>query len=191
MDIWTKNQLALCVAFAIPGFIALKTYSIIQPAAQREASQQLVDAVTYSCVNYAILGVPIYWVHKFKLMDTCPGFTLLFAVFVVLLAPALVAVLFARLRASKYFQKFAPHPTSDAWDFVFSQRKPYWMIVSLRAGEKIAGRYDSSSFASSAPAARQLYLQEAWQMSADGGFELMPASTNLSRAFGASRFPAA
>ena len=35
----------------------------------------------------------------------------------------------------------------------------------------IAGRYDSVSFASSAPATEQLYLEENWVLNDDGGFE--------------------
>jgi Family of unknown function (DUF6338) len=64
-----------------------------------------------------------------------------------------------------------PHPTEKPWDFVFIQRKPYWAIVTLKDGMKIAGRYDSASFASSAPAPEQLYLEETWVLNADGGFE--------------------
>ena len=64
-----------------------------------------------------------------------------------------------------------PHPTKRPWDYVFAQRKPYWAIVTLKDGTKIAGRYDSCSFASSAPAGEQIYLEENWVINADGGFE--------------------
>ena len=56
-------------------------------------------------------------------------------------------------------------------DYVFSQRKPYWVIVTLKDGKKIAGRYDAASFASSIPHPEQLFLQENWELNSDGGFE--------------------
>ena len=64
-----------------------------------------------------------------------------------------------------------PHPTVKPWDYVFEKRKPYWIIVTLTDGKKIAGRYDTSSFASSSPALEQLYLEESWTMNDEGGFE--------------------
>jgi hypothetical protein len=54
---------------------------------------------------------------------------------------------------------------------VFGQRKRYWVIVTLKDGEKIAGRYDTKSFASSTPSPEQIYLEEAWNLNVDGGFE--------------------
>ena len=72
---------------------------------------------------------------------------------------------------TKWLQKALPHPTAKPWDFVFSQRKPYWVIITLKDGAQIAGRYDVNSFASSAPAQEQLYLEEAWVLSSGDGFE--------------------
>jgi hypothetical protein len=51
------------------------------------------------------------------------------------------------------------------------------MIVTLKDGSKIAGRYDTESFTSSAPAREQLYLEETWVLNDDGGFERPRAGT--------------
>ncbi len=51
------------------------------------------------------------------------------------------------------------------------------MIVALKDGTKISGSYDSASFASSAPAEEQLYLEEAWVLNDDGGFDRRREST--------------
>jgi hypothetical protein len=68
------------------------------------------------------------------------------------------------------FQRNAPHPTAKPWDFVFSQRKSYWLKVVLNDGTTIAGRYGPKSFASSAPAEEQIYLEESWLLNDKGGF---------------------
>src|SRR5690606_8751642 len=70
-----------------------------------------------------------------------------------------------------FLQSFFPHPIAKPWDYVFSQRKRYWVLATLKDGRQVAGRYDAKSFSSSAPAPEQLYLEEAWVLNSDGGFE--------------------
>ena len=72
------------------------------------------------------------------------------------------------LRRTDLLQRALPHPTEKPWDFVFGKRNPYWAIVTLQDNSKIAGRYGMKSFASSAPAPVQLYLEEAWVYKDDG-----------------------
>ena len=81
------------------------------------------------------------------------------------------ACLLRKLRTTQFFQSALPHPIGKPWDYVFSQRKPFWIIVYLKDGKRIGGRYDSQSFASSAPSAEQLYLQETWEINSAGGLE--------------------
>ena len=54
------------------------------------------------------------------------------------------------------------------WDYVFSRRQAYWVIVHLRDGRKIGGRFDRKSFASSYPADEQIYIEEVWRLDEDG-----------------------
>lgn len=171
MDIWETDKLLLFIAFVVPGFISLKTYELLFPRAPKKSADQLIDAVAYSSVNYALLLWPIFEVEKHDVRSTYPTLYILFYVFVLLLAPILWACLLRKLRTTKFIQGAMPHPTGKPWDYVFSQRKPYWVIVTLKGGKQIAGRYDSRSFASSSPAVEQLYLQETWVLNPKGGFE--------------------
>lgn len=59
MDIWSLDKLALFIAFVIPGFITMKVYGLLAATGHRDSSQQLIDAVAYSCLNYAVLAFPI------------------------------------------------------------------------------------------------------------------------------------
>ena len=68
-------------------------------------------------------------------------------------------------------KKNAPHPTPRAWDYIFSQRKEYFVLVTLSDGKKLAGEYSEKSFTSSFPEDPQIYLEKAWEVSAEGGFE--------------------
>lgn len=171
MDIWEANKLVLFIAFVVPGFISLKTYELLFPGVPKDSAQQLIDAVAYSSINYAFLVWPIYVIEKNGIGVTHPSWYAAFYVFVLLIAPVSWACLLRKLRTTQFFRGTLPHPIGKPWDYVFSQRRPFWIIVYLKDGKRIGGRYDSQSFASSAPAAEQLYLQEAWEVNSDGGLE--------------------
>lgn len=162
MDIWEIDKLFLFIAFVIPGFISLKFYQLLYPGVLRNASDQLVDAIAYSCVNYALLLWLILIVESSSLQVVHQNFYYLFYAFVLFVAPIIWVLLWSWLRTRELFQKNAPHPVAKPWDFVFQQRKQYWVIVYLKSGEQIGGKFSTKSFASSAPADEQIYLEEVW-----------------------------
>ena len=171
MDIWDANKLVLFIAFVVPGFISLKTYALLFPSTPKDSAQQLIDAVAYSSINYALLLLPIYEVEVHAVRTSYPNLYVAFYVFVLLGAPVLWAVLLRWLRFTQFIQSALPHPTGKPWDFVFGQRKRLWVVVALKDGKRIGGLYDSKSFASSAPNPEQIYLQESWELNGDGGLE--------------------
>ncbi|WP_197707197.1 DUF6338 family protein [Pseudoalteromonas piscicida] len=103
---------------------------------------------------------------------------LFFIFFVLLLFPVITVLTWWKARQSEAVQKFIPHPVDKPWDFVFSQKKTSWIIVTLKNGEKIAGMYGLNSFASSAPAEEQIYLEEQWLLNEEGGFERKVAQSS-------------
>ncbi|CAI8877540.1 DUF6338 family protein [Pseudomonas brassicacearum] len=171
MNIWEVDKLFLFIAFVVPGFISLKTYALLQPTQVKDTSQQLIDAVAYSSINYALLMGPIYLVEHLNLRSSYPTLYVLFYFIVLLVAPIAWAWVFLWLRKTQFLQRSIAHPTGKPWDFVFGQRIRYWVIATLSDGRQVAGRFDSKSFASSSPAAEQIYLEEAWVLSEGGGFE--------------------
>jgi hypothetical protein len=171
MDVWNINALALFIAFVIPGFISLKTYQLLFPGELKSSDKLIVDAVAYSSINYAILFWPIYEIEHHGIRALHPTLYALFYVCALLLAPIVWVFIFKWVRTRQFAQGFMPHPTSKPWDFVFSKRRPYWIVVTLKDGSRVGGRYDASSFASSAPSPEQLYLEEQWVINQDGGFE--------------------
>ncbi|MGE3972644.1 MAG: DUF6338 family protein [Porticoccaceae bacterium] len=171
MDIWDTNKLALFIAFVVPGFISLKTYELLFPAASKDTTQQLIDAVAYSSINYALLLLPIYEVEAHALRTSHPHIYVAFYVFVLLFAPVLWVLLLSRLRSTQCIQNALPHPIGKPWDYIFAQRKRFWVVVLVKDGMRFGGLFDSKSFASSAPNPEQIYLQESWKLNGDGGFE--------------------
>jgi hypothetical protein len=173
VPVWEADKLILFLGFVIPGFIALKTYELLSPRLSADSSKQVIDAVAYSSINYAILLWPIYEIERHGIQTSHPKLYVLFWVFALLMAPILCAFAYWGLRKTQLFQSALPHPVAHPWEYVFSKRKPYWVIITLKDGSKLAGRYDSQSFASSGNAYGQLYLEESWMLNEDGGLERM------------------
>tara|TARA_R110001599_G_C12043752_1_gene641422 strand:+ start:73 stop:657 length:585 start_codon:yes stop_codon:yes gene_type:complete len=171
MDIWEIDKLALFLAFVIPGFISIKAYQLAFPGTERATSDQLIDAIAYSSINYALLIFPIIAIESGTLRESCKFLYYLFYVFVLFIAPIIWVLIWKYLRTRDFFQRNAPHPTAKPWDYVFSKRKSYWVKVTLKDGTIIAGLYADKSFASSAPAQEQIYLEETWIVNEKGGFE--------------------
>jgi hypothetical protein len=171
MDLWNTGKLILFVAFVIPGFLMLKTSAVLGLQAQGDSTKQIVDAVAYSCINYALLAWPIFAVESSDWKTTKPLLYGAFYATAILVTPVAWALLWRHFRTTQAVQKALPHPAEKPWDFVFRQRQAYWMLITFKDGKQVAGRYDSRSFASAAPSPEQLFLQEAWVVSEDGGFE--------------------
>ncbi|WP_201510401.1 DUF6338 family protein [Psychrobacter alimentarius] len=177
MGIWEIDKLILFIAFVIPGFISIKAYQLLCPGSERNTSDQLIDAIAYSSINYALLFSPIITIESGSLKNVHPSLYYMFYVFVLFVAPIIWVLVWRYLRTKEFFLRNAPHPTKKPWDYLFSQRKPYWVEVFLKNGNVIAGLYANNSSASSAPAPEQIYLEETWIMDADGKFERAIADT--------------
>jgi uncharacterized protein DUF6338 len=171
MNIWELDKLIVFIGFVVPGFISLKTYELLSPTALVASSKQVVDAVAFSSMNYALLSWAILLVERSQLSQNAPVLYGGFYLVILFLAPIAWASLWHCLRRTQWFQSRAPHPTELPWDFLFSQRKHYWMVVTLKSGSVVAGLFREESFASSSPADRQLYLQEQWLLDDQGGFD--------------------
>jgi len=171
LDIWEVDKLVLFIAFVIPGFISIKAYQLLCPGNERSTSDQLIDAIAYSSINYALLFFPIITVESGSLKNVHSSLYYTFYVFVLFVAPIVWVLVWRHLRTKEFFLRNAPHPTGKPWDFLFSQRKPYWVEVFLKNGTVIAGLYGKNSSASSAPAPEQIYLEETWLLDVDGKFD--------------------
>ena len=171
MDIWEANKLVLFVAFVIPGFVSLKAYEALFLTTPKDSSAQLIDAVAYSCLNYAILFPAIYYVEKSGISSTYPILFALFCFLVLFAAPILWVCALKTMRNFSWLQRWLPHPTERPWDYVFGKKEPYWVIVTLNDGKKFAGKYGYESFTSSGSSKQQIYFEETWELNKDCGFE--------------------
>ena len=177
MDIWETDKLIIFLLFVIPGFISLKTYELFIPNEQKDSSKQIIDAVAYSCMNYAILLMPIIYIESNSIKDTSPMLYYIFYLVVFFIAPIIWMIIWTWLRTKDMFQKLAPHPIIKPWDYVFSKRKSYWIKITLINGTVVGGKYSNNSFASNSPAKQQIYLEESWIINDNGGFDRIKNDT--------------
>lgn len=168
MNLLAADELTLFIAFVIPGFISIKVYQLLFPGTERPASAMVVDAIAYSCINYALLFFPLYYFEDSNVDNQLLNY--LFYFFVLFLSPIALVVTWKLIRTGSFLQKNAPHPVSKPWDYVFSKRGWFWIKVVLKDGTVIGGKYGDKSFASSAPAEEQLYLEETWILDEKGAF---------------------
>lgn len=173
MDVWQVDKMLLLLLFCIPGFISLIIYDLIIATERRNLSKSLLDVVCYSALNYAALSWLIYLIHVGRFYENHKllyVFSLVLTLFVV---PILWPFLFIKLTTYKFFAKYILLPNLKAWDYVFGKKESFWVIVHLKNGKMIGGKYDTKSYASSYPAQEQIYLEEVWELDNNGKF-LMP-----------------
>ncbi len=152
----------------MPGFISLKVYNLLCPGKLPDFSTQTFSSIMYSCLSYAI-HLPIYLISA-----TLQDFSVitwkhvLFITSLILIFPALIPIAWLFIRKIEWVNNFLPHPTNSPWDYVFSQRNFYWLIVTLKDGTILGGKYGAGSFSSSYPEDPQIFISEQWLVDQEG-----------------------
>jgi len=163
------QTLAMFLFFFLPGFVSLKVYDALTPSERRDFSKSVYEVIAYSTLNNALLYPLALWLWSRN--PTALSFVTWAGGALVLVAfPVLWPFLWLGLLKTKLFSRYFVHPTQKPWDFVFGQRKPYWMIVHSKNLGRVAGLYGRRSFASSNPAPPQIYLEELWELDETGQF---------------------
>ncbi len=182
MDVWASEKLPLFLIFVVPGFVSLKVWELLVPGERRGIDNILVEIVSYSALNFAALAWLIVPLLKAELSE---GLAYLAIALIFVVFPANWPILWKWLRMRKWLRRFAVHPFTRPWDYVFSRRERAWVIVHLKDGSAIGGRFDANSFASSWPAPEQLYLEELWELDAERAFKQMVPRTHGALILGA------
>lgn len=164
MNIWELDKLLLFFLFFVPGFLALKTYDLCTPLERRDFSKAWFDAVVYSAF-FACIGLLGYRILlNCNILADYPLIFYVWIIFSMFIFPIGTPFLIKWIMTFQWICKRFIHPVAKPWDYVFIQKKSYWIIVHLKDGRQIGGFYGENSFASSYPAKEQLYLEEVWKI---------------------------
>jgi len=177
-EILTIEQLILFIVFFIPGFISIKVYDLMIPGERRNFSDSAFQVIAYSIINFVIFSWLIYIIYVNSLWEKKPGLFFFLAFLIMFIFPILLPIVLLQITKLSSISRYIIHPIQKPWDYVFGKRETHWIIVHLKDGRKIGGRYDTESFASSYPAKEQIYLQEVWTLDENGGFKEPVERTN-------------
>lgn len=190
IDLWNVNTLIIFTYFFIPGFITLGSYRFFSAKPLPNWSESLFEVIVYSIINFIILSpigfllkpngaTPLVWVDFFinsnlqAFYNTYGQYgSLLYSVifiFVLFVAPFLWAIVSIELMKHRP-ERLIIRSTSKPWDYIFSKDEEHFILVHLKNGKHIAGKYGTGSIASSYPANEQIYLEEVWEVNEVGTF---------------------
>jgi hypothetical protein len=178
----TIGAVLVIVAFVIPGFVGSRVLSFAHSRPESSDGRIILEAITFSCVNYSVLSwfLVLTWDHNWYENP----YILAACVFLVLfVSPVLLALLLAWLIDTKWGRKLRlsfgmAHPVPTAWDCFFRKSVPCWIVATMKDGKVIAGFYGPNSFASSFPAAQDLYLEKLCDLTPQGKIKGLTAFSN-------------
>ena len=170
MDIFKIDTLQLILIFFVPGLISMKVYDLFIPSGRRDYLKSTLEAVSFGLINFTILHWPIATIHSNDYQKEHPILYYIFFILIVFIAPVIWTLFYRYILSIKFISNHIVHPVDKPWDYVFGNKKSYWVIIHLKDGRRIGGKFDSESFASSFPAQEQIYLQELWKLDENGKF---------------------
>ena len=158
--------------FLLPGFIIKSIMDTLVPPVKHNDTKYFFSCLLYSVVNCAVWSwaylllnkiseehPTIYWISL--LATTVVGATLLAILIGVVKQKGFIEWLFAKMRVNKN------HSVPTAWDYYFSKQEESWIIVSLKNGKTIYGKFSEHSFASSDTEERDLYIEKTYNIKED------------------------
>ncbi|MBA4188255.1 MAG: hypothetical protein C0467_09645 [Planctomycetaceae bacterium] len=180
----------LFVLFALPGAVAIRVYALWCPTPQKDWKESISDAIIYSFVGLTLwmLIVPEVvkqflsnvMVQKESVNANEQAINAVFAsranlVLFVLITPAVISSVwyFFRLRLLHRWIGF-DHPTRTAWDWVFSRKRPVYILFHLKSkgpddSQTVrVGYFNGRSYVTSYPLDAEIYVERVHQLDANG-----------------------
>lgn len=146
------GSLTLLLFFLVPGFISIKVYDLLVPGERRDFSKAILQVAAYGAINYALLFGAFLKVMNPHFAKENPHAQWVYLACMLLVAPIVWPVIWLGLRSIPFVQKRTVPAVAKPWDdFFFTSQKTgekFWVIVHLRDGRKVVGKYGERSFAS-------------------------------------------
>lgn len=171
MENFTIDKVFLMAIFFVPGFVYLKAYRLFFAETKTDFSKDLYEAIGSSFVIVGIFSYPLYIINQNGFISLHPFVYFIVMFLVIFIAPIIGAIVFNIVVDKKWFNKRMINPTKSPWDNFFSKRETYWVIITLKNGRKIGGKFGKGSYASVFPNPKEIYLKEVWKLNEKNGFE--------------------
>ncbi len=167
----TIEKILFLTLFFIPGYVYLKSYRLFIADTKTDFSKDLYEAIGISIINLIIFSYPIFLITTSNFFEKNTILYFIIFIFIILIAPMSGAFIYSIISKKDWFQKFMISPTKSSWDIFFSKRESYWVIITLKNGTKIGGKYGLNSFSSTFPSPKDIYIQEVWKINKKNEFK--------------------
>lgn len=152
-------SLGAALAACGPGFLIMYFRTLFITGRNPKFSEFVFQFVFLSAIYYAF-ALPVFMMIGI--------FSYLMALLFLFVLPSILGISMGILHQKGTLDSFwelvgvrPVHPSPTAWDFCFNRLDAEcWVIVSLKDGRKIHGRYGRNSFASSDLSMRDLYIED-------------------------------
>ena len=171
MNIWELDKVFLFLVLVLPGFISLNVYDLLIASEKRDFSKSIIEAVCFSVLNFVALSILLIYISGANFVSEHPVQYWLSMIFIFIIMPAIWPFLYLKITKFKIFKKHILSPYKQPWDYVFSKKEALWVVLHLKNGKTIRGKYGKHSFTSSYPSERQIYLEQLWKSDTNGGFK--------------------
>jgi membrane protein implicated in regulation of membrane protease activity len=185
----TGTAILVLAAFVLPGFVTVllreRTY---HARAGRDPFELLLTALAYSAVIYlaaaltvVLVGIPTdvgarQVAALYRGQATLAGYTGL-ATAGLVVGPGMVAIAGkawsdseAKRRWTARLRLNPQHATRSAWEYWFSQRRSCLIRATLEDGRVVGGVLGEHSMAGRGADHRDIFLEERWEVGANGWF---------------------
>lgn len=158
--------------FLLPGFIIKNVLDVLIPPSRFNETKYLFSCLLYSIINFAIWSWAYSWLSSFA--EKSPTVYLFSILTVTIIGSSLIAFFIGVIRQTGFVEFIFSktkirkvHPIPSAWDYLFARQEESWVIVTLKSGRTIYGKYTTGSFASSDCEERDLFLEKTYTPNGD------------------------
>lgn len=180
LDLKGLEYFQLVIFFIVPGLIALFVRSRFIAGRSPSVKESTLIFVVLSLFYYSLIILfiePAFsirepWVLRVSIW-----------VLLILVGPAIFGFALGIAAQREWFTRLANslgfavvHIIPAAWDWRFSSipGEGFFVMVTLNSGERVAGLFAKSSFASSDARERDLYIEEEYTVTDQGNWEVRP-----------------
>ncbi len=174
------------LAFVVPGFICDSVVSLMIPRRAVAHERSMLRFLTLSSLNYGLWSWLIVLMATRGILAERPTDQAVAWAVVIFVSPVALGMLLGSLSRRNTIRRllervgiYTVHPIPTAWDYFFSTTTPVWVLVTLRDGYQIAGRFGTRSFASSDPSERDLFVESIYRIEDQGPWTEVPMNEGI------------
>ena len=157
--------------FVLPGAFSLYFFDLLVAHKDRLLKERILEAICFSLLNFAICFWPIQFLFQNGLVEENHFGAWLLVLTTLVVIPAIWPFAAHRLLRLAESKRLISPQARTAWDdFFASHPSGIWVQVVLTDGSVVGGIFGQDSFASSYPEPGHIYIQELWQIDAQGQF---------------------